>query len=133
MRNAALKPLFGKGNAVLFLVFHNEVVIAFRLGFYQNKTFYDWKTAHDPSYDYYSPGFISVGLIIQHLIKKGFVAFNFMAGNYRYKRSWTNNENALYNKELLFSKQSPLALLYLNYRLKWRDKIKELAKFLKVR
>lgn len=132
MRNASLKSLFEQGKAVLFIVQSENQTVAFRLGFLNDQTFYDWKTAHDPEFDYYSPGFISVGLIIERLIEKGYSCFNFMTGNYQYKRSWNNKNENNYNAEFFLANDS-IGRLYVNYRLKWREKIKVMAKKLKIR
>ncbi|WP_299111127.1 GNAT family N-acetyltransferase [uncultured Winogradskyella sp.] len=131
MRNEALQPLFEKEKALLYLLKLNNETIAFRLGFLNNKTFYDWKVSHNPKFDYYSPGFLTVGLIIEHLISTDNHAFNFMTGNYQYKRSWTNNNEDSTNYELLYAKRFSIGELYLRYRETYRDKLKEIASKIK--
>ena len=132
MRNEALKPLFDKKKAIMFLLKYDDEVIAFRLGFLNNKTFYDWKVSHNPKFDYYSPGFLTVGLIINHLIKENKNSFNFMTGNYQYKRSWTNTDVNSINYELLCAKKFSIGQLYFNYRKTYRDQLKKVAKKLKL-
>lgn len=128
MRNESLKPLFEKGCAELHLLKFNQEIIAFRLGFIHGKVFFDWKTAHNPEFNHYSPGFLSVGLIIQNLIERDFEAFNFMTGNYQYKRSWTNNEELNFNNEFVYTNNNNiLGKFFLIFRLKWRDRLKRLA------
>jgi len=132
MRNEALKPLFDIRKAIMFLLKYDDEVIAFRLGFLNNKTFYDWKVSHNPKFDYYSPGFLTVGLIINHLIKENKNSFNFMTGNYQYKRSWTNTDVNSINYELLCAKKFSIGQLYFNYRKTYRDQLKKVAKKLKL-
>jgi len=125
MRNEALLPMFRSGKAVLYNLRFNGSVIAFRLGFLHKNTFYDWKVSHDPKYDYYSPGFILVGKVIEDLMLRGYVRLNFMTGNYRYKRSWINNNTISSNFEFLSSKKYSLGVLYIFYRLHLREKVRE--------
>lgn len=127
MRNEALKPLFEKQIAIMYLLQLEDDIIAFRLGFLKDKTFYDWKVSHDPKYNYYSPGFLTVGLIIKHLISTNNKAYNFMTGNYQYKRSWTNNDENSINYELLYAKKFSIGQLYLKYRKTYRDRLKLFA------
>jgi CelD/BcsL family acetyltransferase involved in cellulose biosynthesis len=124
MRNEALLFCFNKGNVVLYNLRFNDEVIAFRLGFLHKLTFYDWKVSHNPEYDYYSPGFLLIGLVIEDLIQKGYESFNFMTGNYRFKRSWTNTNNTSSNYEFLAAKGYSLGTFYVYYRLRLRDKIR---------
>jgi len=122
MRNEALLPLFRSGKAVLYNLRLNGCVIAFRLGFLHNNTFYDWKVSHDPEYDYYSPGFVLVGMVIEDLILRGYGGLNFMTGNYRYKRSWMNIDETSSNFEFLSSKKYSFGAVYVFYRLHFRGK-----------
>jgi CelD/BcsL family acetyltransferase involved in cellulose biosynthesis len=128
MRNAALGPLFDKGLAVLYLLSLNGTVIAYRLGFLHQGTFYDWKTSHDPEYDYYSPGFLSIGLIIESLIQDGYTRLNFMAGDYQYKRSWTNNEDHSYNSEFVSYRKYSLGFFFAKYIVSVRERLKVLVR-----
>ncbi len=132
MRNEALQPMFKKKKAIMYLLKYGGEVIAFRLGFLNNNVFYDWKVSHNPKFDYYSPGFLTVGLIIKHLISNNNKAFNFMTGNYQYKRSWTNTDENSINYELLCAKKFSIGQLYMKYRKTYRDQLKTMAKKLKL-
>lgn len=133
MRNKALKPMFENGKSVLYLLKLDDELIAFRLGFINNKTYYDWKVSHNPEFNYYSPGFLTVGLIIEHLISNNNKEFNFMTGNYQYKRSWTNNNDENVNLEVFHSKKWSFGYLYQKYRMKYREIIKAIYTSLKKR
>lgn len=126
MRNEAIQPLFDMKKAVLYKLSFNGNAIAYRLGFLSRKTFFDWKVVHDPDYNYYSPGNLLVGKIIEDVIAKGFYKFNFMTGNYRYKQSWIVNQFNTSNSEYFYAKSLSLGSLYLSYRLKHREKIREI-------
>lgn len=133
MRNEALIGLFDKKSVVLYVLRYNNVMIAFRLGFLSNNTFYDWRVSHNSDYDYYSPGFILVGAVIEDLISKGYKGLNFMTGNYRFKRSWATPHMTTSNFEFLSAKRHSLGSLYVYYRLNLRDKLKSVYyKILKI-
>ena len=124
MRNTAINPIFIHQKAVLYRLGVNDKAIAYRLGFYHNRTFYDWKVVHDTSYNYYSPANILVGKIIEDLIDKKYYKFNFMTGDYRYKKSWSSEYKSK-NYEIFYAKKSIIGRLYITYRLYWRNKIKK--------
>jgi CelD/BcsL family acetyltransferase involved in cellulose biosynthesis len=130
MRNAALGPLFDAGLVVLYLVSLDGKVIAFRLGFLHKHTFYDWKASHDPNYDYYSPGFLSIGLIIESLIDDGYRRLNFMAGDYPYKRSWTNCSDYSHNSEFVSYKRHSVGFFFAKYVISVRERLKGLVRML---
>ena len=127
MRNEALHGLFEKGKAALFVLELDDKLIAYRLGFLNNRSFYDWKVCHDTEYNALSPGFLSVGMIIERLIDDGYISFNFMAGDYQYKRSWNNVECNSVNLEIIKSDKCSIGYLYFFYRYKLRDSIKKLV------
>lgn len=126
MRNEAIAPCFDKGKAVMYKLSFNNQAIAYRLGFLNNGSFYDWKVVHDPEFNYYSPGNLMVGKIIDSIIENGYHEFNFMTGDYRYKRSWISKEHTTINSEYFNAKQLSFGSLYIAYRIKLREKIKQI-------
>lgn len=133
MRTEAISSCFDKGKAVLFKLSKDGNTISYRLGFLHDKSFFDWKVVHNPEYNYYSPGNLLVGKIIDKIIDDGYDKFNFMTGDYRYKRSWISEDQTSFNSEYFYSKKMSLAKLYVIYRIKYRDKLKEIYfKFKKV-
>tara|TARA_B100000925_G_scaffold171416_1_gene129110 strand:+ start:11347 stop:12414 length:1068 start_codon:yes stop_codon:yes gene_type:complete len=126
MRTEAISSCFDKGKAALFKLSINGNAISYRLGFLHKKSFYDWKVVHHPDYNYYSPGNLLVGMIIDKIIDDGYEKFNFMTGDYRYKRSWVSEDQTTYNSEYFYSKNMSFGTFYLIYRIKCRDKLKEI-------
>lgn len=126
MRNEAILSCFDKGKAVLFKLSLNGNALAYRLGFLHDNSFFDWKVVHNPEYNYYSPGNLLVGKIIDNIIEEGYNKFNFMTGDYRYKRSWIREDQTTNNSEHFYAKKLSLGKLYVIYRMKYRNKIKEI-------
>jgi len=120
-----MQALFAKRKVLLFLLKRDNQVVTFRLGFVQNQTFYDWKVSHDPSFDEFSPGTLILGKIIEELISREYTKFNFMAGDYCWKRSWTPESAESANYELLTYGRSIRAWLYVKYRIMWWDKLRK--------
>jgi CelD/BcsL family acetyltransferase involved in cellulose biosynthesis len=124
-RNEAIKACYSKGKVALFLLKLDGRIIAFELGFLYGQIFYGWKVSHDPDYNFYSPGALIIGKIIEELISMKFTQFNFMTGDYSYKRSWAPGEAESANYELFACGRSVRARLYFKYRLEWRDKLRK--------
>jgi CelD/BcsL family acetyltransferase involved in cellulose biosynthesis len=124
-RNEAVSAIFEKNKMILFILKSNDKVICFDLGFMHNQTFYDWKGSHDPNYDWVSPGIVNIAKIIEELISRGYKEFNFMAGDYEFKSSWSTEGAGSANYELFACGHSILAGLYLKYRMEWRDELRE--------
>ena len=91
-----------------------------------NKVFYGWKVSNEPKFDEFSPGILIMGKIIEDLINKGFTNFNFMAGDYPYKRSWAPQGAESTNYELIAASHSLYPWLFLKYRLEWRDRLRDI-------
>jgi CelD/BcsL family acetyltransferase involved in cellulose biosynthesis len=123
-RNAAVTACCQKGKMALFLLKLDGRMLVFRLGFMHKGAFYDWRVCHDQSAESYSPGTLIVGKIIEELISRGYSQFNFMTGDYRYKRSWAPQESASVNCQLFAAGRSLRARLYVKYRLDWRDSLR---------
>jgi len=125
-RHEAVQALCKKNKVALFVLRLNNKMISFRLGFMHKNIFYEWKSAHDPQLDEFSPGLLITGKIIQEYISRGFTHYNFMVGDYPYKRSWAPQGADSTNYEVFARGRSMHARLYLKYRLEWRDKLKNI-------
>ena len=78
----------------------HEELIAFRFGFLDRATYYDWWTSFDLQYQGYSPGFVLLGRSVDWLIGEGIGKFDFLRGDERYKSSWANEYKFLTTVEL---------------------------------
>ena len=123
-RHRAVTSLFDRKRMVLFLLCLDGQMAAYSLGFIHKQIFYDWQVSHDPSFGQFSPGILILGKTIEELISMGFTGFDFMAGDYPYKRSWSPQDPRSTNHELFAGNNSVRARLYLKYRLEWRDRLR---------
>jgi CelD/BcsL family acetyltransferase involved in cellulose biosynthesis len=104
----------------IYVLSLNDRIIAYRLGFAQGQTFYDWNTSHDPDFASQSVGKVLMGLVIKDLIACGFRKFNLMRGDYEWKRKWMTDDRTLINYQFLV-RLSPLrGYLGEKYYLEWK-------------
>lgn len=82
----AFLSLFNYDSAALYVLKDEKEVLSYQLGFVQNNTFYCWNSSFNIDYYEYSPGQIIKGKIINELIKKNYKTYNFMRGDYEYKK-----------------------------------------------
>ena len=112
----------------LYVLRLKGAIIAYRLGFAQGQTFYDWNTSHDPDFADQSVGKVLMGLVIKDLIACGFKRFNLMRGDYEWKRKWITDDNALINYQFL-ARSSPIrGYLGEKYYLDWKWWLKNRSK-----
>lgn len=78
------------GNLSIYLLYHNNLLIAYRLGFKLGNIYYDWNTSYDYNYGKYSPGIILLNELIKHSIKNSILEIDFMKGNETYKHVYSN-------------------------------------------
>ncbi|MBD3198077.1 MAG: GNAT family N-acetyltransferase [Candidatus Lokiarchaeota archaeon] len=114
------------GKAFLYLLYDDKTLISYRLGFVSGQTFFDWNTSYNPAYAKYAPGQLIIGYVLEDLINRGFRCFNFMRGDYQYKKKWVpeNNENNSINFLFAIGKRSIKGNILEKYYLVWRDVIK---------
>jgi len=130
-RTEAISPNIDQGKAIMFKLSIDDNPIAYRLGFLNNNVFYDWKVVHDPEYNYYSPGNLLIGKIIEHISLEGYEQLNFMTGDYGFKKSWVSEEFNTANYAFLSSRKFGLGALYLFYENKLKDKLKRTYELIK--
>ncbi|MBD3337884.1 MAG: GNAT family N-acetyltransferase [Candidatus Lokiarchaeota archaeon] len=114
------------GKALLYLLYDDKTLISYRLGFVSGQTFFDWNTSYNPEYAKYAPGQLIIRYVLEDLINSGFGCFNFMRGDYQYKKKWVpdNDEHNSINFLFAIGKNSLKGKILRNYYLKWRDSIK---------
>ena len=120
----ALGVCFDRGDAKLYLLKADQRILAYRLGFLHQDTFYDWKTSFDVAWRDYSPGRLIVGYLIRHLIRAGVKNVNFMAGVYDYKLSWSPVRRLSANYAFFLPGPGLRARLTVRYHVAWRDGIR---------
>lgn len=137
---AFLKEVFSslmcREKAAMYILFGDGKIFAYRLGFIEKETFFDWNTSFDPDYRLYSPGKIITGYVIKKLIERGFKRFHFMRGAYSYKKEWMpiNKQHISGNYLFVMAKSNAKGYLIKGYYLRWRDSIKSIfSKLLKNR
>jgi CelD/BcsL family acetyltransferase involved in cellulose biosynthesis len=120
----AIKGIFQSGKAVFYLIQSGEELVAYRLGFYHNKTYFDWHLSHNPKYNQISPGIVIVALVIKHLMEKGYSRFDFMAGGYDWKKSWCPGRYAPVNYTVTSPSKSLFSLILNWYYHGQRDNLR---------
>jgi len=113
------------GEMALYILMANGNPISFLLGFIHKQVFYEWKIAHDPAYEKYTPGNLVRLYSINDLIKNNIQQLNFMAGGYEYKRRLAPDGLVTENFSFYSAKHSLKGWLLLNYYMKWRDILKQ--------
>lgn len=103
------------------------VLIAYRIGLERSDTFYDWNNSFDPDFKEQSAGFVLLGLSLRHLCERGIKTYDFMRGNYHYKRDWTNGEPIRANWEFFFPMTWPRGNLGAAYYSDWKWRIKKVV------
>ena len=116
--------LLAKRQMILYLIKANDTVLAYRFGIVKDGTFYDWTTNFDIAWSEYSPGLISIAYVIRDLIGKGFTRLDFMAGVYDYKLSYSPKHEVRNNYLFVMGEGSLRSRLFVEYHLKWRDRIR---------
>lgn len=122
--NEVIDELGRQGKFMLFFLFLDGQIIAYRWGVCHDDIYYDWKVGHNTNYDQFSPGMISIGLVIKKLIQLGYKKLSFGAGDYDWKRRWATPEAESANYEFFLTGNSLKAKLYLNYCMRWKDYLK---------
>jgi hypothetical protein len=108
------EPLFNFHNALIhriretdwlwlrFLKSGEEVIAAF-YGFSLGRHLFYYQLGLNPVWGHYSPGMVLLYAVIKEAFSKGYKEFDFLHGNEKYKRAWTQNYRiafsiTLYNK-----------------------------------
>lgn len=122
------KKMFELNKAVLYLLNLDNELISYRLGFIENQQYYDWNTSFNVDFHKYSPGTIINFLIIKDLIDNenfgNIYKFNYMRGDYDYKRRLIPNSDISNNFLFLNYKRNFKGLILNSYYLWLRDLIK---------
>jgi len=132
MWKESIKGAFKINKAVLFLIRNSQEIIAYRLGFLHDDTYYDWHLSHNPKFNSLSPGTVIVALVIQYLIENSISKLDFLAGNYDWKKNWCSNKNAPINYQITSPSCGPTSHLlnwyYHGLRIKLRNSYHALMK-----
>ncbi len=76
----------------LYILWFNEVPVAFIYGYFYNRVFWYYQTGFDLTYSREGPGSIILQLVIESLISEGAVQFDFLRGDEEYKYHFANDE-----------------------------------------
>lgn len=123
-RRESYTEILDKGNALIIVLKINNEIVGYRLGFLNDNVYHDWKLCFDIEYSKYEISSIMTSELIAYLIENGFKKINYGPGDYSYKRKWSPDKTAIENYIFLKALNNNLASVYLNYELKYKDKIK---------
>ena len=80
-----------KGYLRIFILKHNNDIIAYRLGFLYQNIYHDWNTSYDIEYKKLSVGILLCDYIVRYCFQKGIKAFDFLRGEEDYKKKFATN------------------------------------------
>lgn len=86
----------GTGQITLLTLRRGGQMIAYRLGFTQRTSYYDWNTSFEHQLGTHGPGTALLLRTIQHLIDSGYSKLEFMNGNEKYKQAWATRTSNVY-------------------------------------
>ncbi|MHC1785282.1 MAG: GNAT family N-acetyltransferase [Anaerolineaceae bacterium] len=115
--------LDGECQTSLNLLYIDGVPTAYHYGFIYNNKYYAWRTAFISQFLEYAPGHIILNETLEYFCNQGLTEFDFLRGDARYKREWTN-ETRLYFDWQIVRRWSLCALFFVrfvNWRIKLRD------------
>lgn len=116
--------------AMMAILYLNNNIIGYRLGFIYENVFYSWKLSFDVNYNKYGIGSMLSLFLIKELIQNKFNGLNHGNGNYSYKRDWSNEEPIALN-EYTISNNRILGYLYLKFENSFKDLAKRIINFLR--
>ena len=97
-RRMGLKSLISKGLALVYVLKINDQVIAYKIGFVFQSIFWEWKSCADTDFNNYSINDIFLSKLIPLLASTGSKAYNFMGGDYEYKKRWSDEQLLTINR-----------------------------------
>ena len=132
-RRESYTEILDKGNALIVVLKINNEIVGYRLGFLNDKVYHDWKLCFDIEYSKYEISSIMTSELIAYLIENGYNKINYGPGDYSYKRKWSPDKTAIENYIFLKALNKNFASAYLNYELKYKEKIKSFLIKIKVK
>ncbi len=85
-----------KGFLRIFLLKEENIIVAYRLGFICDSTYYDWNTSYNITYKNNSVGILLCDYVVRYCFEKNIKEFDFLRGEEDYKKKFATN-----NRELL--------------------------------
>ena len=92
-----LQSLMGSQKARIYVAEINNKIIAYKIGFLHNLIFWEFNSCTDILYSKYAINNIFIEMLMGKLKVEGVRAYNFMGGDYEYKRRWGDSEISTYN------------------------------------
>lgn len=87
---------------VLFGLWLDSELVAYRLGFLQKECYFDWNTAFRPCFGKWSPGLALLGMIVDEFLdQEQPTVIDFLRGAEEYKTAWANMRTELLTLEVL--------------------------------
>jgi len=130
-RRESFLGVLRRNDAIMVVLKIDDKIVGYRLGFLNNKCYYDWKICFDLEFSKYEISSVMTGELIKFLIEKGYNKINYGPGDYSYKRKWCLEAMAMQNHVFFIKKQGIKAKLYINSELKYKDQLKQVVSKLK--
>ena len=100
-RANALRYYLPSKEARIFALYVSGKLAAYKIGFMFKGIFWEWKSCSLTEFNEYSINEIFLHDLTEGLQKEGIAAYNFMAGEYEYKRRWGDPELKTTNSDYL--------------------------------
>jgi hypothetical protein len=112
----------GKCQTSLNLLYIEGVPSAYHYGFIYNRKYYAWRTAFIPQLMEYAPGLIILNETLEYFCRQGLTEFDFLRGDARYKREWTNETRQYFDWQIV-RRWSLCSLFFVRF-VNWRTKLR---------
>ncbi len=110
----------GNGQISLNMLYIDGVPAAYHYGFIHENKYHAWRTAFIPQFIEYAPGHLILNETLEYFSKQGLVEFDFLRGDARYKREWTNESRVYYDWQIV--RRWSLCALFFVRLTNWREK-----------
>lgn len=98
----------------------DDRIVAYRMGFIHDHTYYDWNTSHDPDLSSQSVGKVLMGLVIKDLIACRVKRIDLMRGDYDWKKKWVANAQTSVNYQFLAGSSPVRGYLGERFYMEWK-------------
>lgn len=122
-RRESFVGILDKDKALIVVLKIEDKLVGYRLGFIENRCYYDWKICVDVEYK--NVAYIMTGELIKYLIHEQCDKINHGPGDYSYKKEWCVDGAVIKNHTFFIRKGGVLARLYVMIELKYKDSLKQ--------
>jgi len=90
-RTSVLRTMLATGGCRVYEIHVGGEIAGYKIGFIHRNVFWEWKSCIKVEFNPYSLNHIFISDLMEKLHAEGLLAYNFMAGDYDYKRRWADD------------------------------------------